>query len=208
VVLDVDSTLCGIEGVDWIARRRGPDIAAQSARLTERAMNGEITVESVYGERLAVIRPTARDIEDLAAEYRRTLAPDAPPVIARLRGAGVRVILVSGGIRRAIEPIASELGFERGDLFAVDLRFDDAGEYAGFDTRSPLARQRGKLDLVRSLTLPSPTLAVGDGVTDLEIREAVDAFAAFTGFVRRDNVVPRADFEIASYDELAKRVLV
>jgi phosphoserine phosphatase len=170
-------------------------------------MNGEITVESVYGERLAVIRPTVREVDELSLEYRRTLAPDAPGVIARLRGAGVRIILVSGGLRRAIEPVASELGFERGDLFAVELQWNAAGEYVGFDTSSPMTRQRGKLDLVRKLKLASPTLAVGDGVTDLEMRDAVDAFAAFTGFVARDNVVPHADFVIASYDELVKRVL-
>ena len=27
VVLDVDSTLCGVEGIDWLAQRRGPEMA-------------------------------------------------------------------------------------------------------------------------------------------------------------------------------------
>src|SRR5438874_11021125 len=84
VVLDVDSTLCGVEGIDWLAQRRGAEIAAKTASLTERAMNGEIALEDVYGERLALIRPSLRDIAALSKEYRRTLAPDAPKAITTL----------------------------------------------------------------------------------------------------------------------------
>ena len=70
VILDVDSTLCGVEGIDWLARQRGADVADQTALLTQRAMAGEIPLESVYGERLALIRPTLREITALSAEYR------------------------------------------------------------------------------------------------------------------------------------------
>ena len=38
VVLDVDSTLCGIEGIDFLAARRGPDVGERIAELTDRAM--------------------------------------------------------------------------------------------------------------------------------------------------------------------------
>ena len=31
IVLDVDSTLCGIEGIDWLAARRGHAIAERVA---------------------------------------------------------------------------------------------------------------------------------------------------------------------------------
>ena len=34
VVLDVDSTLSGIEGIDWLAERRGPELAATIVALT------------------------------------------------------------------------------------------------------------------------------------------------------------------------------
>jgi phosphoserine phosphatase len=65
----------------------------------------------------------------------------------------------------------------------------------------------GKLEIVRSLSLDAPRLAVGDGSTDVEMRAAVDAFAAFTGFAHRDAVVTRADFTVGSFDDLAQRVL-
>src|SRR5205085_3697398 len=52
VVLDVDSTLCGIEGIDVLAMRRGPEVGRRIAEITDRAMRGEIALERVYGERL------------------------------------------------------------------------------------------------------------------------------------------------------------
>ena len=208
VILDVDSTLCGVEGIDWLAQRRGKNIAELCAQLTERAMNGELPLESVYGERLSIIQPTLREIAALSQEYRRTLATGAKSAISRMRVAGVEVVLVSGGIRRAIEPLVMELGLARDDLFAVELRWDAAGEYVGYDTESPLTRQYGKLEVVRGLSLVPPKLAVGDGATDLAMRETVDAFAAYTGFVRRDGVVESADFVLGSFTELLKRVLV
>jgi phosphoserine phosphatase len=207
VIMDVDSTLCGVEGIDWLAARRSIEVAEQSLTLTRRAMNGEVPLEKVYGERLGVIRPSLRDITALSQEYRRTLAPHAKNVIARLRDAGVELILVSGGIRRAIEPLAVELGFARDDLHAVELRWDVEGEYVGFDTESPLTTQKGKLEIVRSARLATPALAIGDGATDVEMRSGVDAFAAFTGFVRRENIVARADFALKSFEDLLRRVL-
>ena len=40
LVLDVDSTVSGIEGIDWLAARRGPDVAQRVLELTRRAMDG------------------------------------------------------------------------------------------------------------------------------------------------------------------------
>ena len=50
VVLDVDSTLCGVEGIDWLAGLRGSDVGAQVTALTDRAMRGRIALDAVYGE--------------------------------------------------------------------------------------------------------------------------------------------------------------
>lgn len=207
VVLDVDSTLCGVEGVDWLARLRGEEIAQRSASLTERAMNGEIDIQAVYGERLELIRPSRGEMKLLSLIYRETLAPGAAHAITKFRDAGVRIILISGGFRQAIAPVAYELGLRDTDLFAVDVYWNDKGEYDGFDSASPLAAQHGKLEVVRKLGLARPSLAVGDGSTDLSMRPGVDEFAAFTLFARRDIVVAAADREIATYDALSRYVL-
>ena len=207
VVLDVDSTLCGIEGIDWLAARRGPAVAASIASLTDQAMQGAIPLESVYGERLAVIRPTADEVAELARAYADALAPGAREAIFRMRGEGVAVALVSGGIRQAIRPLAHDLGFGDADVRAVSLSFDDSGAFAGYDTTSPLATQRGKKDVIAQLGLPRPLLAVGDGASDVAMRESADAFAAFTGYARREPAVKAADYVVSSFRDLMAIVL-
>lgn len=207
VVVDVDSTLCGIEGIDWLATKRGPAVAAAIESLTERAMNGEVPLEAVYGERLAIVKPTLADVEELSRAYIDALAPGARDSIFQMRDAGVTLTMVSGGIRQAIRPLARELGFSDGSLHAVSLSFDDAGGWSGYDERSPMTTQLGKRTLVTKLALPRPTLAVGDGATDAAMRAAVDAFAAYVGFIRRERVVEDADRVIASFSELTDLVL-
>ena len=207
VVLDVDSTLCGVEGIDWLAARRGPDAGARIAELTDRAMRGEIALDSVYGERLAMVQPTSDDLGALAVEYERTLAPGARAAIARMRAAGRRVVLVSGGIREAILPVARALGIAESDVHAVGVTVGGGGVYSSYDVRSPMTTAEGKRSVVQSLALPRRLLAVGDGATDLAIKPVADSFAAFTGFVRRDAVVAGADTVLDSFDQLAELVL-
>jgi phosphoserine phosphatase len=206
VILDVDSTVCGIEGIDWLAERRGPALAEQVIDLTNRAMRGEIDLEAVYGERLALVRPSRDDVAALARAYLASMAPGVEGAITRMRLAGMRVVLVSGGIREAILPVADFLRISDEDVNAVSVQFDDAGWYGGFDTESPLATAAGKRAVAVSLALPTRVLAVGDGATDLAMRPAVDAFAAFTGFVRRESVVAAADHVIESFDQLVEFV--
>ena len=203
VVVDVDSTLCGVEGIDWLAALRGPELSAEVAALTQRAMNGEVPLDSVYGTRLRMIRPTRQEIAALADAYRHALAPGAAGTIADLRAAGVVVQVVSSGIRQAIQPVVGSIGLQASDLHAVDIRFSTEGAYLGYDSTSDLTRADGKAALVESLNLPRPILAVGDGSTDLAMRVVTDGFAAFTGFVRRESIVQRADFVIGSFEALA-----
>ena len=207
IVFDVDSTLSGIEGIDWLASRRGADIEAWSAALTERAMNGTIPIEAVYSERMKTVKPDRAEIEELGQIYIDRMAPGAREVLTELRSNAVETVMVSGGLREAILPLARELGVEERRVYAVSIYFDAEGQYAGFEEQSPMTRQHGKRMTVRDMGLRGPILAVGDGMTDSEIKPVVDGFAAFTGFTRREPVIQRADFIIESFDQLRTLVL-
>ena len=202
VVLDVDSTLCGIEGIDWLAEKRGATVAADVAAQTDRAMRGELTLEQVYGARLEVVLPSEDDVAELAAAYRDSLAPGARDVIRAWREHGIRVVLVSSGIRQAITPLALDLGIPEPDVRAVDLRFHSNGGYRGFDSTSPLTTAGGKRTVVEEMDLARPSLAAGDGITDLAMRDVVDRFCVFTGFASRPSVIERADCAASSFAEL------
>lgn len=207
VVFDVDSTLSGIEGIDWLAAQRGPEIAAWSAGLTEKAMQGEIPIEAVYGERMRMVKPTLPEIQQLGEFYIERIASGAAETIAELRAHGVEVVMVSGGLRQAILPLARQLGVDEEKVYAVSVFFDQDGAYAGFDDASLLTRQSGKRTIVGQMDLKGPILAVGDGMTDMEVKSVVQGFAAFIGFTRRETVIEQADFVIENFDQLRTLIL-
>ena len=207
MALDVDSTVSGVEGIDWLAERRGADVARRIGELTDRAMRGDLPLERVYGLRLATIRPRRDEVEALAKAYVQRLAPGCAGTISRLRDAGVTVVLISGGLRNAILRLATHLGVNVADVRAVEIQFDAAGNYSGFDESSPLATSIGKRTVIAALGAARPILMVGDGMTDLAARPAVDSFAAFTGFASRQPVVAGADMVVHSFDELEHVVL-
>lgn len=207
VVLDADSTLAGIEGIDWLAERRGALVAKESAALTTEAMDGVRAIESVYAARLAKVRPSREMMAALGAAYIRALAPGATECVEAFRKAGVRVVIVSGGLRAALLPMARVLGVLADDVHAVEIAWNEAGEYESLEEGQPLTTQQGKGLVVRGLGLPAPVLAVGDGATDAAMRPDVAAFAAYVGFVRRAKVVSLADHTLHSFDELRTLVL-
>jgi phosphoserine phosphatase len=207
IILDVDSTLSDIEGIDWLAAQRGAEIEAWSAGLTERAMQGDIPIEAVYSERMRIVKPTLPEIQQLGKIYIERVATRAVETIAKFRANDVEVVLVSGGLREAILPLAKELGLGPENVHAVSVFFDENGGYAGFDDASLLTRQSGKRTIVGQMDLKGPILAVGDGMTDCEIKAVVQGFAAFTGFTRREAVIERADYVIENFDQLRDLVL-
>jgi len=194
VIFDCDSTLSAIEGIDELAAGHRAAITA----LTDAAMRGEVPLEAVYGQRLALIRPTREAVEALAGQYIAAAVPDARATVQELLAHGVCVKIISGGLRQAILPFASWLGIPAADVAAVDIRFTGDGSYLGYDEESPLGRSGGKRTVVTEwlATVPAPVMMVGDGITDLEARPAVDRFVAFAGVVDRPAVTAAADVVI------------
>lgn len=207
LILDVDSTIAGIEGIDWLARRRGDTMLQRVASLTDDAMRGAIPLESIYGARLEAIQPTREDIVSLSEAYVAAIAPQCIDVVARARDNRARVVLISGGLRPALVPLAHALGVPETELHAVDIYFAADGTYAGFDQHSPMTTTNGKPKVVEQLGAPRPILAVGDGNTDLAMRPVVDMFIAYVGFVRRETVVAGADAVAGSFAEVERILL-
>jgi D-3-phosphoglycerate dehydrogenase len=77
----------------------------------------------------------------------------------------------------------------------------------GLDPSSELAAPGSKPRAVRALRLVGRVIAVGDGITDWEIRRdgAADEFIAFTEFVTRPAVVARADFVASGFHAVMAR---
>ena len=203
VVFDVDSTVSELEGIDWLARQRGADVARECAALTAQAMNGILPLEAVYERRLATIRPTREDIDALAHAYQHSLQPNARLVIDTLRRAKVQVHLLSGGLRDALVPLAETLAIRPSRVHAVTLEADEDGHFVRLQGVQPLATQGGKplvlSQLLSASALQRPVVMIGDGSTDAATRGVVDQFIAYTGVARRESVIAVADAEAPDF---------
>jgi phosphoserine phosphatase len=194
VVFDCDSTLSALEGIDELAAIVGVD-GAEIAALTERAMQGELALEAVYGARLERLRPDRAAVEELGRRYVAAALPHARDLMAALLALDKRVFVVSGGLKQAVEALTDALGLPREGLHAVEVFHGRSGSYQGWDELSPLARSGGKLEVLRELARGDRgggVVLIGDGVTDLEAASSARRFVAFAGVARRASVLERA----------------
>ncbi len=199
VVFDCDSTLSALEGIEELAVEHRREVES----LTDAAMRGEVVLDEVYGRRLELIRPDRDAVAGLVPRYIEGLVADAAETVAALAAAGVDVRVVSGGLLPAVLRLGRHLGLPDEAVAAVDVMFDDLGEFAGYDASSPAARAGGKAEVIRRWKqspagLGEPVMFVGDGATDLEARPAVDLFVAYAGVIARPQVVEAAPVVIRS----------
>ena len=203
ICFDCDSTLSAIEGIDELARVRGPEVFARVEEETRAAMDGKVPVESIFGWRLAVIQPSQADLAAVGRRYIEQIEPTAVATLAQLKAAGWTFLIISGGFRPVIAPLAAHLGIAR--IEAVDLYFDASGKYTGYDEKFPTTRSGGKPEIMRALKAelrPAHLVMVGDGVSDLETKGEVDLFVGFGRYVERPKVKAGAAAFIHSLAEL------
>jgi len=189
ICFDCDSTLSSIEGIDELARIRGPEVLARVAALTRDAMDGRIPIEDVFGLRLDAIRPSREDVAAVGMRYVENVEPTALETVCRMLGLGWTPVIISGGFRQAIRPLAEYLGIER--IEAVELFFGPDGSYRDYDRTYPSTRSGGKREIIirlRAEFQPEKVVMVGDGASDLETSPSVDLFVGFGGFVARERL--------------------
>ncbi|HET6363229.1 MAG TPA: HAD-IB family phosphatase, partial [Gemmatimonadota bacterium] len=163
VCFDCDSTLTAIEGIDWLAERAGAGREVEA--LTRRAMDGEISLESVYAERLAIVRPTPDDLAALARAYIVHAVEDARETLAALAAGGIEPWIVSGGLLEAVQPFAAWLGVDAAQVLAVPVQWSDPDPWAAAAAH-PLASTGGKRLALERLAEDAEVTLVGDGASD------------------------------------------
>lgn len=169
LVLDADLELCEIDGIEWLAERRGSSVALRVAALGAQARAGVIAPRSAYASRLAAIRPNREDLDALSRAYVDAVPAPMVEILARCRRAGIRIVVVSGGPRNAMYRLAYRLGIEPADVHAVDIRFDALGAYAGYDEASALASIDDTRSVVDHLEIERPALIVGESMADRQV---------------------------------------
>ncbi len=177
VVMDVDSTFIQDEVIDLLAEEAGALKAV--ARITERAMAGELDFEASLRERAALLAGLPAEALD-RVRARITLTRGARTLVRTLNRLGYRIALVSGGFTEIIAPIAADLGVA--DVRANTLEIVD-GVLTGRIT-GPVIDRLGKRTALeafaRQYAIPMRrTIAIGDGANDIDMLEAAGLGVAF-----------------------------
>jgi len=194
VIFDCDSTLTKIEGIDELARfkRKKSEVAV----LTKKAMEGKIDFEDILERRLNLVRPSKKDLERLGSLYIKNEVKNAKKVIRALKKLGVKVYIVTGGYKMAIEIFARYLGIKKENVFAIDLEFNEKGDYLGYNHKNLLIKNDGKRKMIRKLAQGKRAIFVGDGATDLAAKNEVNLFVGFGGVAKRQIVRKQSDIFI------------
>jgi phosphoserine phosphatase len=172
LVSDMDSTIIDQECIDELADYAG--LKDQVARITERAMQGEVDFTSALRERVRLL--AGLDQRELAhcLHERVGVTAGAKTLVQTMRAGGASCLLVSGGFLSFAEPVARTVGFDRVRanrlVFAGGKLSGEIGDpiVDAMAKRDALIEARGELGLG-----PDDVLAVGDGANDsLMIEEA------------------------------------
>lgn len=213
VFFDCDSTLSTIEGIDELARLKGKEMRV--GLLTQKAMDGDLDLEEVYGKRLRAINPTRTQLEAIKDLYAENLVEDSDAVVSALLDLQKSVFIISGGLLDAVRGFGEHLGVQPEHIRAVELqynelsgdwwryydeRIDGQQKYMDYD-EGPLTITTGKPEIVQELAGDTwgRRILVGDGVSDLATRDnGVDLFVGFGGVVVREKVEAESDVFIYS----------
>lgn len=208
VIFDFDSTLIRFESLEVIlAKVIEADKAKQQkfVKLTEMAMNGDLSFQQALQKRLEIALPSKQGIADFVDAYcPKALTSGIKALVDILQMSKVKVFIISGGLKEAILPFARYLNIPDSCVHAVEInwtkddRFQSLNEQNGFAV-SKLAGTRK----VQSLFV-GKTVIVGDGYTDFEVYKEgfADDFIAYTEHIKRDKVVELALLKATSVNDL------
>jgi len=177
---DMDSTMIGQECVDELADFAG--LKAHIAKITERAMRGEIEFEPALRERVALLKGLPVDVVDKVLKTRITPTPGGRELVMTMRAHGAYTCLISGGFTLFTNAVAAMIGFQENR--ANQLAVED-GKLTG-EVVEPILGRATKLatliELTESFDLDDiDTLAVGDGANDLGMIEHAGLGVAYHG---------------------------
>ena len=187
VIFDCDGTLTQIEGIDHLAKYNG--IEKKISELTEQAMSFDGITPKLYQQRLDLVRPNHTQCMQLAKDYFTHRSPDIDEVIITLKKQNIAIFIISAGVNPSVKTFASLLHIPENHVFAVDLTFDEQGEYQSFDRSAPMTQRGGKRHIVAMIKQQFPTVAyIGDGQNDMDVYHDVDCFIGYGGSFYRPNM--------------------
>lgn len=166
LLADMDSTMIRQECIDELAAMAG--VGEHVARITARAMNGEIGFEGALRERVALLKDLPEAVIGQVLAERITLMPGGKELLATMKAHGAHTVLVSGGFLNFASQVARSLGFHEA---RANILLAKDGRLTG-EVQEPILGREAKVAALQEITHrlglgPQNVLAVGDGANDL-----------------------------------------
>ena len=167
VVFDFDSTLMDGETIDFLAEPLG--LKEKVAAITEAAMRGELDFFESLTTRVRLLEGLAVETVDTIC-YNLPLMPGAEETVKKLKEAGHRVVVFSGGFRNATSHAREVLGFDADFSNVLHARNGRLTGLVGGDMMFDFSKGDMLQRLQRLLGVgEEETVAVGDGANDLSM---------------------------------------
>jgi phosphoserine phosphatase len=177
LLADMDSTMIGQECIDELAEVAG--VGDRVKDITARAMNGELDFEGALRERVALLRGLDSAVIETVLRERITFTPGGRELIATMKAAGGRAVLVSGGFTAFTGHVASALGFDENRANTLIIQ---NGRLTGMVAEPILGREAKVAALQETVAavgaMPADVMAVGDGANDLGMLKLAGAGVA------------------------------
>ncbi len=172
LVSDMDSTIIGQECIDELADFAG--LKEKVARITERAMQGELDFPSALRERVRLLAGLDQKALSRCLDERVEITAGAETLVQTMRAGGASCLLVSGGFLSFANPIAEAVGFDRVKANRLVFAGDKLSGEVGDPVVDSVAKREALIEARDELGLSNADiLAVGDGANDkLMIEEA------------------------------------
>jgi phosphoserine phosphatase len=178
LLADMDSTMIGQECIDELADFAG--LKAHVAKITERAMRGDIEFEPALRERVALLKDMPVSVVDQVLQERIRPTPGGRELVMTMRANGAYTCLISGGFTLFTAAVAAKIGFQENRANELVVR---DGRLTG-EVKEPVLGRARKLatliELTESFDLDDiDTLVAGDGANDLGMIEAAGLGVAY-----------------------------
>lgn len=210
LIIDFDSTLTECEALDVLS-----DIClngvvdreeriAQIKRLTEQAMGGEMGFDEALQKRIDLLPIRQNHITELIERLKIRLSKSVLSHLDFFRKNSEKIFIVSGGFQEYIQDVVRYLGIAPDHIYANNFLWNEDGDVIGFDSKNPLSKPGGKVQVLKELKLSGDVIVVGDGYTDAEIKiqGQAERFYLYAEHVDRKHLYEYADRVIYSFDEL------
>ncbi len=210
LVIDFDSTFVRSEALEELAAvclkssTKREAILARIKQITKDGMEGKLGFKASLEQRLKLLAASRNDLPLVIARLKRKISPSILRNKSFFHDFKDQIYIVSGAFKEIVDPIVAQFGIDPSHVLANEFIYDSKGKITGFDHNNLLVQPEGKVKAILSLKLHGEIDVIGDGYTDLQVRElgAANRFIAFTENVKRQIVMDKADHIAPNFDEV------